>query len=217
MKKLFILLCLAVCTFEHCSAQLVYENGQLGFNLPIMGSYDTRWGGTRHSWENVTPYTSSIEFVLLGNNVSIGATSQSNRIVFYSYKLSRYNDIMCQNILQASDYNLKTNIVPLNGNLNSNTSSYNIGRHYQMTDVVRSLNPVSFKWKDDLKSSSSSNTQYGFIAQEVMQVLPDIVSETDDGTLAVNYIALIPILTTSIQELSAKIEELEAKIEELQK
>ena len=86
-----------------------------------------------------------------------------------------------------------------------------------MTDVVRSLNPVSFKWKDDLKSSSSSNTQYGFIAQEVMQVLPDIVSETDDGTLAVNYVALIPILTTSIQELSAKIEELEAKIEELQK
>ena len=50
-----------------------------------------------------------------------------------------------------------------------------------------------------------------------MQVLPDIVSETDDGTLAVNYIALIPILTTSIQELRAKIEELEAKIEELQK
>lgn len=216
MKKLFILLCLAVCTFEHCSAQLVYENGQLGFNLPIAESYDTRWGGIRHSWENIVPYTSSIEFVLLGNNVSIGATSQSNRIVFYSHKLNRYNDIMCQNILQASDYNLKTNIVPLYGNFNSRTSSYNMGRYYQMTDAVKSLNPVSFQWNDDYKSNNSTKTQYGFIAQEVMQVLPDIVSETDDGTLAVNYVALIPILTATIQELTDRIEVLEERINYLE-
>ena len=86
-----------------------------------------------------------------------------------------------------------------------------------MTDAVKSLNPVSFQWKDDYKSNNSTKTQYGFIAQEVMQVLPDIVSETDDGTLAVNYVALIPILTATIQELTDRIEVLEERIKELHK
>lgn len=151
MRNLFAIICLAFCVIEHCSAQLIYENGKLGFNLPIIEEYNTRWGGIRHSWEN-SPFTASIEFVLLGNNVSIGATSQSNRIVFYSYKLNRYNDIMCQNILQSSDYKLKTNIVSLYKNPNNRASSYSIEGYSQITDAVKKLNPVSYQWKNDNSS-----------------------------------------------------------------
>lgn len=211
MRNLFAIICLAFCVIEHCSAQLIYENGKLGFNLPITEEYNTRWGGIRHSWEN-PPFTASIEFVLLGNNVSIGATSQSNRIVFYSYKLNRYNDIMCQNILQSSDYKLKTNIVSLYKNPNNRASSYSIEGYSQITDAVKKLNPVSYQWKND----NSSSTQYGFIAQEVKRIFPDLVSETEDGTLAVNYVALIPILTTTIQELTDRITVLEERIKNLE-
>ncbi|MBQ9637214.1 MAG: tail fiber domain-containing protein [Prevotella sp.] len=51
---------------------------------------------------------------------------------------------------------------------------------------------------------------FGFIAQELQQVYPDLVYEQDNGYLAVNYTELIPILVQSIKELNAKVEELSA-------
>lgn len=60
---------------------------------------------------------------------------------------------------------------------------------------VLNLNPVSFDWKKNKKSS------YGLIAQEVHGDFPDLVKKSDDGYLSVDYIALIPFLVQSIQEL----------------
>lgn len=214
MKKFFIIFCLVFCYVNDCCAQLVYEDGKLGFNLPIDERYATRWGGICHTWENAT--LASLDLVFIMNNVCIGAVSKSNRISFYSHKLGRHNDIMCQNILHSSDYSLKTNIMPLRTNLNSRSTTYGLNRYSQITDAVKSLNPVSFQWKRDLEMNGANNMQYGFIAQEVQQVFPDLVSDAEDGTLAVNYVALIPILTATIQELTDRIEMLEKRLNELE-
>ena len=47
---------------------------------------------------------------------------------------------------------------------------------------------------------------FGFIAQELQEVYPELVYEKDDGYLAVNYVELIPILVQSIKELNEKVE-----------
>ena len=47
---------------------------------------------------------------------------------------------------------------------------------------------------------------FGFIAQELQEVYPDLVYQKDDGYLAVNYTELIPILVQSIKELNEKVE-----------
>lgn len=47
---------------------------------------------------------------------------------------------------------------------------------------------------------------FGFVAQELQQVYPDLVYENDNGYLAINYTELIPILVQSIKELNAKVE-----------
>lgn len=214
MKKLFVIFCLVFCYVNDCYAQLVYEDRKLGFNLPIDENYDTRWGGIRHIWETGSSACLELSFVL--NSVHIGALSYSNRIVFYSRQLGRYNDIMCQNLVHPSDQNLKTNIIPLYSHSNSRSTTYGLNRYSQITDAVKSLNPVSFQWKRDLEMNGANNMQYGFIAQEVQQVFPDLVSDADDGTLAVNYVALIPILTATIQELTDRIEMLEKRLNELE-
>src|SRR6185437_6327511 len=46
-----------------------------------------------------------------------------------------------------------------------------------LADVLK-LNPVTYNWKDD---SQGTTTQIGFIAQQVKQVVPDIVN-TDAST-----------------------------------
>lgn len=45
------------------------------------------------------------------------------------------------------------------------------------------------------------------IAQELQEIYPDLVIESDDGYLAVNYTEIIPLLIRSVQELSAKLDE----------
>ena len=89
--------------------------------------------------------------------------------------------------------------------------------------TLAQLRPVSFEWADKAhyfktsrRSTGISNPkEMGFIAQEIEQVLPDIVAVDCEGHRVVNYSALIPLLTKSIQELNSQIETLKAEIEAL--
>lgn len=67
-------------------------------------------------------------------------------------------------------------------------------------DLVSSLRGVSFDWKETGKGS------YGVIAQELEEILPDLVKDGD--TKSVNYNGLIGVLIESIKELKQEIEDL---------
>ena len=68
-------------------------------------------------------------------------------------------------------------------------------------DLNNQLRGVRFEWKKDSKPS------YGVIAQELEQVLPELVSDTDPKT--VNYNGIIGVLIEAVKELSARVDELE--------
>lgn len=51
----------------------------------------------------------------------------------------------------------------------------------------------------------------GFLAQEVQQVLPEAVSQDENGHLSVDYAQFIPILAAAMQELRAEMEQNRAK------
>jgi hypothetical protein len=82
-------------------------------------------------------------------------------------------------------------------------------------EVVKKLNPVTFKYKEDW--SSDRATQTGFIAQELQEALANevyingVVNDTSEY-MSVAYQNIIPILTKAIQELNAKVEALEAHL-----
>lgn len=71
-------------------------------------------------------------------------------------------------------------------------------------DIVNELNPVEFTWKDTSKKS------YGVIAQELEQILPELVTNTN-GIKSVEYQSLIGLLISAVQKLSNKINSLEVK------
>ena len=85
-------------------------------------------------------------------------------------------------------------------------------------EIVNKLNPVKFKWKEDLFNSNMANkNDIGFIAQEVKELIPEAVStfkiEMDD--IDYNYIKyerMIPYLINNIKYLNNKIVELENKL-----
>ena len=81
--------------------------------------------------------------------------------------------------VQASDFRLKKNITSIENSL----------------DKVMHLDGKYFDWKDD------SRHDIGFIAQDVEKILPELVSETDDGYKALNYPQITAVLVNAVKEL----------------
>ena len=98
-----------------------------------------------------------------------------------------------------SDISLKENIKPIKNAL----------------DKVEKLNAVTFDWK---KSDSilQLKEDYGFIAQEVEKVIPEIVRTNDDDKKAINYNGITSVLVKAIQEQQTIIEDLKSRIETLE-
>jgi hypothetical protein len=71
-------------------------------------------------------------------------------------------------------------------------------------DTVNKLRPVSFKYND------TENTRLGFIAQEVKELLPEVVSGSEEEQYSLSYDEVIPVLVKAVQELSAEVERLKA-------
>lgn len=92
----------------------------------------------------------------------------------------------------GSDRRLKTDIVDLD------------------PDLARKLRPVSFRFKD------AEETHYGFIAQEVMESLPDTVTEGGNGYLTLAYLELIAPLYALVQEQEKRINQLEERLKALE-
>jgi len=113
-----------------------------------------------------------------------------------------------------SDQRLKTNTEPL---------------EYGLT-TVNQLNPVRFNWAESVevqvdKLDGTTQTQtiepskwlgdqdeVGLLAQEVEELVPEIVSSQSDGLKRLNYDKLVPVLIKAVQELSAENEQLKSDI-----
>jgi|GEM_PF-3337760 len=107
----------------------------------------------------------------------------------------------------SSDMTLKKNIVNLADN---STWSFNSNISPSSQDVlgrVLALNPVDYNWNSEQDGVAKHD---GFIAQEVQQVFPDLVSQDPHShLLSLNYIGLIPYTIESIKEMNLNITNLD--------
>ena len=66
-----------------------------------------------------------------------------------------------------------------------------------------------------LNSPVVPEREYGFIAQELKEVLPNLVIEDEEGYLAVNYTGLIPLLVEAYKGLQSQVDDLQEEIDQL--
>lgn len=106
--------------------------------------------------------------------------------------LSRAGDLVVTGDIKAfccSDEELKTNLVPILNPL-------------QKLDLIHGY---TFEWNE---KATQKGTDVGVLAQEIQQVLPEVVKLRDNGYLGVEYAKIVPLLIESIKELKREIEEL---------
>lgn len=72
--------------------------------------------------------------------------------------------------------------------------------------LIDNIQVRSFDWKIDGK-----HQEFGMIAQELMEVVPDAVSQSTDNDqmMGIDYSKLVPMLVKEIQELRSRLSQLE--------
>ncbi|MDT8411696.1 MAG: tail fiber domain-containing protein [Vicingaceae bacterium] len=112
----------------------------------------------------------------------------------------RWSEVFAANgVINTSDKSQKKNIVALN---------------YGIREVMN-LKPVSFQW---INGKLTNNQKLGFIAQDLIEILPEVVHKDEDESnpLGVYYSDIIPVLTKAIQEQQQMIENQEQKMKKQQ-
>jgi hypothetical protein len=82
-------------------------------------------------------------------------------------------------------------------------------------EKVTKLNGVTWEWNDDVNEVTKSTPKTGLIAQEVQEVLPEVVKTRDDGFLALDYSKMMGLLVEAIKEQQTQIHSLTIEIEKL--
>jgi hypothetical protein len=177
----------------HGDSYFIQSPAQSGISIK-----STNWNGTFNTMGIIPQW---------GNSSVIGETG-------VSYFAIHGTNIYYQNLISLSDRKFKTNINKIASQsalqmvlkLNGYTYDFTVDAY---PNTPKEMLPVLLE---------GGKNQIGLIAQEVKEVLPELVKTNEKtGDLSVNYIGLIPVLLESIKEQQLQIEELKKQIAELKK
>ncbi len=163
-------------------------------------NFQIKAGGVDRIGISAQPTNSYIHLPHSDSRIMIGYYGDANQ----GYQLGVRGSIFCNsNIVAsgeitaytASDIRLKENVKPIRNAL----------------DIVSKLKPRTYNWNERAKELNNLKTgklDFGLIAQEVEEVLPEIVHDIYDEYKGVDYVKLIPIMIQAIKELKEEISNL---------
>lgn len=208
MRKVttFILALLAMSLFSNysASAQIKYEGGKL-----TMGNIDP------FLYYGITVAGNGVYFNNANNRylqISVAATGapriagHNDQIVFYNSQTNTFNSIQVTKVYNYSDARAKTGVQSLSKGM----------------DIIQRLRPVTYNFRDNQSMTANltqglnyneytgSNAEIGLLAQEVEEVLPNLVFTDEEGHKLVDYTALIPVLIDAVKTLQQEVNSLKA-------
>ncbi len=188
-------------------------------NTPYYGVGVQGFGGYKGVWGEANVTGSDANFGVYGiakngqDNYGVYGATLSNLLGGTSWAVYASGNTYSTGTYSSSDAKLKKDVRPLTNAI----------------DKINKLKPSTYTFKTDEYKYMGlpSEPQYGFIAQELETVFPELVKQVHqpidndskkNGMLefkAINYVELIPVLTQAIQEQQKQIEVQKAQIEEL--
>lgn len=135
----------------------------------------------------------SVELTVDGNNagvVYVCNSSGTDKIDLYGYS----GHIWCVAVDQGSSRKIKKNIKPI-----------------EDAQKILELQAVSFDYKEE----EMGTDKRGFIAEDVAEILPNLVTPEGDKPASLDYIGMIPYLQQVVKDQAEKIKALEDKLEKL--
>jgi len=149
---------------------------------------------------------------VLGNSfIGIGNTAPAIRLHVGSASITdATNLIRLQDADSTCDFNANAGSPSCGSDLTLKKDIYALDTGDLLTKIAN-LRPVSYKWNTD---SDNSGAKYGFIAQEVGEQFPDLVSDGTwvDGSVRkfLNIGGLVPYIVGAVKQQQAQIADLKS-------
>ena len=195
------------------SIRMVINNsGQVGIGTTSPGSYNA------HGRNLVVAGSGNVGITIDGANTSSGSIcfadgTSSTASIAGKIEYDHSSDTMefrtaatTRMALNSSSLTVSGDVVAF-GSPSDKRYKENIKPVTNALDKVSKLQGVTFDWKES-ESLLDIKEDIGFIAQDVQEVLPELVRENEDGKLSLRDKGIVPILVEAIKELKAEIEEL---------
>lgn len=128
-----------------------------------------------------------------------------NSIPDLNYRLKVNGNMQVTGIFQSSDKRFKKDVHQIE---NTQLSLLKPVSYYFQEEFINTLEGDSSKMVD-LRSE-----KFGFIAQEIALVYPNLISEDENGFLSIDYISLIPLLVQEVNSLRRELDEIHRTNEE---
>jgi len=213
-----------------------HKGGYYAINLGLDGDNVVRWGGWSSRWQRYylnddtlgTPYILRSNFdnygsggIWVSDDGDLVDLNDGYLALRASYGLRihsgnrgggpninlRYDGVIIasNNIIaygSPSDRRLKDNVTPLENSL----------------DKVMKMRGVEFDWREGTDEYETTGLRHdiGFIAQEIEDIVPDLVRPGEDGYLAVRDRGIPALLLEAIKELKGELDEARTKIKILE-
>lgn len=151
--------------------------------------------------------------IIIGNKATFASTSCSNCLTIGNKIFGKY--IYSDTLKLGFGQTNPTATLDINGVLYatsySNSSDIRLKKNVEELEgamaMVKELKPVSFHWKKST-GNPADKTNYGFIAQDIEKIDPNLVRTDEEGYKSVVYQEIIPILLQAAKELNEKLDEL---------
>lgn len=149
---------------------------------------------------NYDSFYGRIDNFIVGKGFGAGSILQmeADAISIYSPSSTFSGDVTANSFISTSDRRYKDDIQQVGNAL----------------ETVLGMRGTSYYWKKDEERTRRS---YGFIAQELLEVLPDAVHQNDEGYYSVQYDAVTPVLVEAVKELNSKVTVVEDKVADHEK
>lgn len=177
-------------TANIANAQIKYDsNGKLTIgNVTPYSFYQTTIYGNAY-FKDASNHFFQIDLTPAATRLA----SHYDQVVFYNTAARKFNSIQVQSVYNYSDARAKTNVKTLENGL----------------DIIKQLRPVSYDFINGTISRTGGNgKELGLLAQEVEEILPNVVFTDEEGKKLINYTALMPLMINAIKTLQQEVDQL---------
>lgn len=179
------------------ACQLSFTNTSTGSGRAFVGIDSDGHLNLIHSSNNVIKFgASNVEGVRINSNNYVGIGISNPTYPLHVVNAAATSIYASGDIVGLSDITVKTDI-------------------QQITNALQKIKQVSgYTFRRNDTHDSNARRQAGVIAQEINQVLPEVISQNSaDGKLSVAYGNLTALLIEAIKELDAKVDAITAKLD----
>jgi hypothetical protein len=206
---------MSVLDFLHLGSSLSLRAfARLGSSVSLFGAGQLRFGDSKIQYSSSLPTasggTASGLEVILGSTRALSASTVGGTL---------HGMWASDSIITSSDRRLKRDIEPVSVQLQREfaAAGRDLGADDSLGWLLRELRPVAYKFS---RGPESKYTRYGFIADEVQALLPDLArelpSQPGSGTerfAGLVYTDLIAVLVAQLQAHEARFATHEARFE----